>query len=247
MDHHLAWLFAAILPFRPIDPQSIEESTHESCEHPRQCAEPKREVNGIKVFVEPRAGSTYQLGIDPSTGAEDPCHMVMVDTVSGEEVANFHGFVPVAAQVEAAHRMCVMYSLTNDVLAIPEVNGVGQAFIESFKKVWNNIYVREVYSKRDKKKTDKLGFYSTFANKAGLIEHMKELLTFSFPKIKDRETLREFRMFVYTDEAKKFGASCPHPYHDDRVMATLFAFVDVTPRAFTVAEEEELVIYGDNW
>lgn len=227
------------------DPTNVQEGRVFPDDHinASYVREPIREVHGIRIFEEPR-NAKYHLGIDPSTGAEDPCAMVMVDTVTGREVACFTGHVNVQAQVEAAHRMCVMYSQGQDVLAIPEVNGVGQAFIESFKKFWNNIYVREVYSKRDRKKTDKLGFYSTYANKTQLIEHFKELQGYGFPKISNRATIQQLQMFVYTDEAKKYGASCPPPYHDDLVMATLFAFMDVSPRSAPVSEDEEFVLYG---
>jgi len=229
------------------DPTNVQEGRVFPDDHltDRWCREPIRTMEGIKIFEEPRSGAIYQLGIDPAAGGDDPAHMTMIDKVTGREVANFHGKVPVTAQIEAAQRMCIIYSITQDVLAIPEVNGVGQAFIEGFKKVWNNIYVREIYSKRDKKTTDKLGWYSSHANKTQIIESMKELLTYGFPKISDRETLREFQMFVYTNEAKTHGASCPHPYHDDRVMSTLFAYIDVTPRAVIETEEEEFCLYPD--
>ena len=231
------------------DPTNVQEGRVFPDDHLNESwiKEPLRQIAGINIFEEPKSSGVYQIGIDPSTGAEDPCHMVMIDKMTGKEVANFNGFVPVQAQIEAAHRMCVMYSLSTDVLAIPEVNGVGQAFIEGFKKVWNNIYVREIYSKREKKTTDKLGWYSSFANKTQIIESFKELLQFSFPKIADRKTMNEFKMFIYTDSAKKNGASCPAPYHDDRVMATLFAFIDVHPKTSTYEEEEDLVLYGNGW
>jgi len=229
------------------DPTNVQEGRVFPDDHltDRWCREPIRTMSGIKIFEEPRHGAVYQLGIDPAAGGDDPCHMTMIDKTTGREVANFHGNVPVTAQIEAAQKLCIIFSTSQEVLAIPEVNGVGQAFIEGFKKVWNNIYVREIYSKRDKKTTDKLGWYSSFSNKTQIIEHMKELLTYSFPKFSDRETLREFQMFVYTNDAKTHGASCPSPYHDDRVMATLFAYIDVTPKASTETDDEEFNLYGN--
>jgi hypothetical protein len=207
---------------------------------------PIKELNGIRIYEEPR-NTRYQLGIDPSTGDGDPCYMCMVDVESGKQVASFHALVPVQAQIEAAHRMCVYYSLHSDVLAIPEVNGVGQAFIEGFKRFWGNIYTREVFSKRDQKRTDKLGWYTSFANKAQLISSMQKLMTYGFPKISDRDAISEFQMFVYTNEAKKYGASCPNPYHDDCVMGTMLAYLNVEPKSFTQEDEEEFCLYGDSY
>lgn len=228
------------------DPTLIEEGRVFPEDYINQswCKDPIRTINGIKIFEEPRY-TTYQLGIDPSTGDGDPCYMSMVDKETGRQVASFHGLVPVQVQIETAHRLCTMYSMTSDVLAIPEVNGVGQAFIEGFKKLWGNIYTREVYNKRDAKSTDKLGYYTTFSNKALMISNMQNLLSFGFPKISDREVINQMQMFVYTNEAKKYGASCPPPYHDDAVMGTMLSYLNLEPKSTTEELEEDFVLYGD--
>jgi hypothetical protein len=193
--------------------------------------QPIREIAGVKIFLEP-VDHEYQIGIDPSIGAEDPCAIVCVDTVTGDVVATFSGFLPTNAITLKALIIAEMYSKVRKPLIIPEATGVGQALIEDLKKQYERIYEREVFSKREKKTIDKLGFYTNYATKIQLIENMGKLFQSKWPKLRDRAILEEIRAFVWSDEAKKQGAGAPHPYHDDRVMAMMLAFYGLKPRTF---------------
>lgn len=185
--------------------------------------EPIRVVAGIKVFHEPQSHE-YQIGVDPSTGAEDPCAIVCVDKVTGEVAATFSGFVPTNVITLKTLVLTEMYSVYKKPKVIPEATGIGQAFIEDLKKHYDNIYEREVFSKREAKTIDKLGFYTNYASKIQLIENMQSLYQARWPKLRDKDIIEEKRAFIWSDEAKKQGAGAPPPYHDDRVMATMLAF-----------------------
>lgn len=188
--------------------------------------DPIRSFDGINIYHNPEQHN-YQIGVDPSIGSEDPCHIVVVDVDTGEEAANFTGYVPNNVIVQKCFQLCTMYSLKNEPMVVPEVTGVGQAFVEEFKKIYSNIYVREVFNHRENKKTQKLGFFTNYSTKVQLIEHFRELLDKKFPKIRDKKTLDEFRVFIYTDEAAQKGAGAQKGYHDDRVMAKLLAYWNV--------------------
>jgi len=189
-------------------------------------AEPIRSYDGINIYTNP-TNHDYQIGVDPSIGSEDPCHICVVDKETGEEVANFSGYVPTNVIVQKAFQLATMYSLKSEPLIIPEVTGVGQAFVEEMKKIYSNIYIREVFNHRENKKTQKLGFYTNFSTKTQLVEHMRNLLDKKFPKIRDGKTLDEVRVFIYTDEAAQKGAGAQRGYHDDRVMGKLLAYWNV--------------------
>jgi hypothetical protein len=167
--------------------------------------------------------------VDPSQGANDPCGIKVVDKDTGELVASYRAFVPTNVQVEKTVQLAMMYSLLKKPLVVPEATGVGQAFVEEIKKVYSNIYEREVFNQREKKTTKKLGFYTNFATKTQLIENMKVLFQKSFAKIRDRVTVEELKTFIYSDEAQMKGAGAQNGYHDDQVMATLLAYWDMKP------------------
>lgn len=187
-----------------------------------------REVSGIKIYHEPEKHE-YQIGIDPSTGAEDPTSIVCVDKYTGEVVATFNGFVPTHVITAKTIILTELYSKYKKPLLIPEATGIGQALVEDLKKQYENIYEREVFSKRESKKIDKLGFYTNYATKLQLIENMNKLFQSNWPKLREEAIIEEMRSFVWANEAKKQGAGAPHGFHDDRVMATMLAYWGLKP------------------
>ena len=201
-------------------------------------ASPLREVDGMVIYHSP-VMHDYQIGVDPSIGSEDPCHICVVDKETGEEVANFTGYVPMNVVVQKTFQLATMYSLKSEPLVVPEVTGVGQAFIEEFKKIWNNIYIREVFNHREQKESKKLGFYTNYSTKTQLIEHFRDLLQKKFPKVRDQKTLDEFRTFIYSDEAKNKGAGGQRGYHDDRVMGKLLAYWKVEYKYLPTRRDEK--------
>ena len=62
------------------------------------------------------------------------------------------------------------------------------------------------------------------------------------PRIYSRETVEEFKTFVYTDNAKKKGAGAQEGFHDDRIMATLLAAWDEGRVSSSVHTEKRGII-----
>jgi hypothetical protein len=193
-----------------------------------QAKPPLREVSGIKIFHEP-TNHEYQIGVDPSLGAEDPCSVICVDKFTGEVAATFSAFVPTNAITIKVLILADMYSLLKKPLVIPEATGVGQAFIEDLKRQYDNIYEREIFSKRESKTIDKLGFYTNYASKIQLIENMNKLFQARWPKLRDEGIVSELTTFVWSDSAKRLGAGAPPPFHDDRVMGMMLAYWGLKP------------------
>jgi len=189
---------------------------------------PVRVVADIKIFHEPE-NHEYQIGVDPSTGAEDPCAIVVVDKFTGEVAATYSGFVPTNVITLKTLVLTELYSKLKKPLVVPEATGVGQAFIEDLKRNYDNIYEREVFSKRESKTIDKLGFYTNYSSKIQLIDNMSKLFQANWPKLRDANLVAELNYFAWTDEAKKQGAGAPAPYHDDLVMAMMMAYWNLVP------------------
>lgn len=192
---------------------------------------PFRVLGGIKIFDEPLR-EEYQIGIDPSLGASDPCAIVCVSKKSGKVVATYSAYVPTNVIVEKAMQLALMYSLLDKPLMVPESTGVGQALIEGLRPVYDKIYIRELSGGTMEKTIQKLGFYTTFASKNLLIENMKELMQKGFPKYQDEDLVNEMNKFIYTDNASYQGAGAQFGYHDDMIMATMLAFWNV-PAVYT--------------
>jgi hypothetical protein len=184
--------------------------------------EPVRTLDGVKIFAEPEQHH-YQIGIDPSEGATDPCHIKVMCIETGEEVANYMGFVPLSVIANKAVQLALMYATVKKPLIVCESQGGGQAVIEALKKSYDNIYEREVFNHREKKYTKKLGFHTNFASKQLLIDHTTNLFQRNFLKIRDKATVEELKTFIYSNESTKKGAGAQSGYHDDAVMALMLA------------------------
>lgn len=189
---------------------------------------PIRVQNGIRIFEEAKQHE-YQIGVDPSSGVEDPCAIVCVDKENGEVVATYSDYVNNEVQVERAYEMAIMYSRERKPLVVPEANSMGVAFIEKFKKIYDRIYERETFIKRERETQNKLGFATSFASKTQLIEHMKSLFHRQFPKIRDQRIVNEMQYFIYSDEARQKGAGAQRGYHDDLIMAMMLAYWNIMP------------------
>jgi hypothetical protein len=189
---------------------------------------PIREFDGIKIYAEPKVHD-YQIGVDSSEGAVDPCSIKVVDKDTGEEVASYNEFVPVNVQIQKIMQLAMMYSLKRKPLLVIETNASGTAVIESVKKQYDNIYEREIFNYREQKYLKKLGFQTNFSSKALLIENFNALLAKKYVIIRDRITHEEMKVFVYSDEAQKKGAGAQSGYHDDNVIALMLAYFNVKP------------------
>lgn len=192
--------------------------------------EPIREREGLKIFKEFVPGHRYQMGIDPAEGMEhgDNAVIVIVDLTEQEEVASFAAKVPPDVLADKATLFATWYSDSrNPILLVPEMNSIGVALINRLKDSEDRkfrFYTREEYDKTTQKKTEKIGWRTTRQSKPLLIARFQELLRLANPKVYSKETLAEFRSFVWSDEAKKQGAGAKQGFHDDRIIATLLAF-----------------------
>jgi hypothetical protein len=190
---------------------------------------PIRTFDGIKIFEEPK-DNDYQIGVDTSEAATDPCSITVVNKDTGDIAATYSAYVPINVQGDKAIALAYMYSRKTKPLIVPEANNTsGGAFIEYIKTRYGRIYEREVFSQRDNKRTKKLGFHTNYSTKTMIIEHFSKLTQKNFPRLRDKDTLDEFNVFIYTDDSTKKGAGAQNGYHDDRVMSTLLAFWDIEP------------------
>ncbi len=200
--------------------------------------EPLKEFEGLKIYREYQPGHRYQIGIDSSEGtdttedslrktAKDSGVIVVWDHTADEEAATYSGKVPPRVLAEKAVKYAALYGNPE---MVPEMNSMGVALIDKLDDLgYGNVYRRKEFDRVLKKSLKKVGWRTTSSSKQLLISHFEELLRLRTPKIYSRETVEEFKTFVYTDNAKKKGAGAQSGFHDDRIMATLLAAFDEDP------------------
>jgi hypothetical protein len=197
-------------------------------------AEPIRMFEGANIYKEPSREHRYQMGIDCAEGVEggDNAAICIADMDSLEEVASWAGKLPPEAVAERAVVLAEMYSGEwRKCLIIPEMNAMGLAILQKLRELgWERVYQREEYDKKTGKPTMKLGWRTTTQTKPLLVSNFRHLVRNFDVLIRTKETVAEFRTFIYSDEAKQKGMGAGATFHDDRVIATMLAFWERTRR-----------------
>jgi len=188
---------------------------------------PIKKLDDIDIYRDPEPGHQYQMGIDPSEGAEDYSIIKCVDISNGEEVASYASRIQPDLLALKVDKMGEHY---NGAKAVLEINGIGLATLTKMKELnYENIFMREEYDKISKSMTQKLGWRTTHASKPLLTGHFQELLNKNSVKIHDEQTISEMKTFVYSDDARSKGMGATRGFHDDRIMAIMLAYWDLRP------------------
>lgn len=184
-----------------------------------------KKLDDIEIFAEKEAGTIYQMGIDPSEGAEDSSVIKVVNCLTGEEVAKYSSHIQPDL---LAFKVDKMGRYFNNAKAVLEINGIGLATLTKLKELnYESIYIREEFDKQAKVMTKKLGWRTTHASKPLLVGNFQELLNKKFIKLRDGQTVEEMKTFVYSPEAQKRGMGAERGFHDDSLIATMLAYWDV--------------------
>ena len=198
--------------------------------------EPKRVLEGLKIYAEPVIDEVYQIGVDPSEGiGGDASSVHVVSAASFEVAAKWKGQIEPAVLAEKVVEIAEFY---NDAKVIPEVNGIGLALISKLKEIYYNIYKRVEFDKKFKVKVEKLGFRTTQLTKPVMISGILQGMRAQRLKIYDRETIAQLRTFVRSTEANKNGMGAEIGFHDDDVISLGLAMIGlskaVTPLESTI-------------
>ena len=203
------------------------------------------EEEGFLIWQQPLRDTKYFLGVDPSEGAIDPSSISVISS-NGEKVASFNGYVPIPALVEKLNFIYSKYSQDKPPLIILECNASGSAVLESTKDL--NHYRRRAFDIQSRRETEKLGFKTSWSSKQLLISHFIELLRQEdFVKIYDKETIEEFKTFIWSGSASQSGAGAERGFHDDNVISTLLGYLEIqgnpkpTPEQFLQKKREEIM------
>lgn len=200
--------------------------------------EPKRVLEGLKIFVEPAEKEVYQIGVDPSEGiGGDPSSVSVVSAKTFELCAKWKGQIEPAPLAEKAVEIAEFY---NNAKIIPEINGIGLALISKLKEIYYNIYKRKEFDKKFKIEVERLGFRTTQSTKPVIISGMLQAMRNQKLKIYDKETIAQLRTFVRTTDSNKNGMGAEIGFQDDDVISLGLAMVGldkaITPLESTAKE-----------
>ena len=185
--------------------------------------EPVKVEENCEIYEEPKK-CNYQMGVDPSEGVVDPSSISVVSE-EGRKVAKFNGMLNI---IGLADKVKFLFYKYNRPLIIPEANASGIALIEHIKDL--RLYRRRQFEYKEKREIEKIGFKMSYASKQALISHFQDLLRNGIPKVYDRKTIEEMKVFVWSDEASQSGAGASRGFHDDDIISTMLAFWEFQPK-----------------
>lgn len=163
-----------------------------------ECLSPLRiEYNGwVKIYRESVAGRKYCFPIDPSEGSYDPSLGVVIDAQTHEEVAKYHGKIPIDEQARITFDL---YKRYNGPFIAPERNASGLTLIEKLKDMGiTNWY----YCDKQKQKP---GWWTSGGSGGGgtrpvMLQDLAENIRLRQYRIADEEEIGEFQSFIRTNK-----------------------------------------------
>ena len=189
-------------------------------EYQKQFVITGREWGDWIVYKEPIPNHRYALGADVSHGKGlDSSTCVIWDfyPIQPEVVAEYESNT-IAPDV-FSHEIKKGAELFNNCLIAPENNDRGFTTIVELKKIYNNIYKKEIEDKQIFKVTQDLGWHTNRATKPKMMFDFKTAVDDKLIKIHSRFILKEIRTYDENNLSQiKFDEEMTN--HWDRLVAT---------------------------
>jgi len=187
--------------------------------------ESARKLEEVMIYDDVIPGHTYQVGVDVSEGVgQDFSAVSCFDLDSGEQVAFWKGQMQPDLLVQ---RVVPVAKYFNDALVVPEINGIGLAFLSRLKDSYENIYKRKDFDRDSEYEKEVLGWKTTFSTKPLLVDNFIKLLREGVIKIRANDVIAEMATFVYSDDARSRGMGASEGFHDDSIIASMLSVVDL--------------------
>ncbi len=175
----------------------------------------------VKIYELPEVGNKYLIFTDPSNGSEDPHHTVVINDITGKEVAESHGMIT-ADICAGIHDSLVRFY--EDAFNSWEVNGyAGGMFTKTLADLGTPNRCPFVSPDGELKydrdgNAIKYGWYTTPQLKRGrLIPGIEKAVRLGTIQPASKDTLEEFRAYIWIDG--KVMPQAKRGWHDDRVDA----------------------------
>lgn len=176
----------------------------------------------LKIWKFPEDGKDYIIGIDVALGKSSGDYSVMqvIERVSGEQVAEWHGHIdPDLLGDEAA----LLGRFYNGAWLIPESNNMGAATVQRLRAIhYPRIYRRMTINKITNRRTVDYGWYTTAQSKPLAIAALGTVIREGAERIHSPNAIRECMTYVIGDDGRSTNAQSG--CYDDRVMSLALAY-----------------------
>lgn len=173
----------------------------------------------VDIFADPKPGRRYVAGGDPAEGVnKDSSALEVYDVVTLEQVAEFvHDGIPPKEFAHVVDKVCRMYNMA---VAAIERNNHGGTVLEELKLIYPNIYKREIFDQKTRKRTEKLGFITDSHTRDLILDDFGQLLRECNVVIHSVILRSELFTFIVNDDNKR---EAKPGHHDDTIMASAIA------------------------
>lgn len=173
----------------------------------------------VDIFVEPKKGHRYVLGGDPAEGiGGDNTVAEIFDVLSLEQVAEFvNNGIPPKEFAHLVDKVCRYYNMA---VAAIERNNHGGTVLEELKLIYPNIYKREAFDEKKRKRSMKLGFLTDSHTRDLILDDLDMLLRECNVKIHSAILRAELFTFIVNEDDKR---EAKPGTHDDTIMASAIA------------------------
>lgn len=191
---------------------------------------PLRMLDDVQMFEDMIDGHNYQGGVDISEGLGlDYSTLSVFDCHTGSQVAFWRGQIPPDL---LANKVIPVLNYFNQALVVPEVNGMGLAFLTRLKDKYDNIYHRVDFDRETETEKEMLGWKTSFSTKPLLVDNFLKLLREGKLKIRAQEIINEMQTFVYSDDAKRKGMGAQQGFFDDSVISAMLGCWRMEPSQY---------------
>ena len=175
----------------------------------------------VKIYELPEVGNKYLVFTDPSNGAEDPHHIVVINDITGKEVAESHGYITADNAAEIHDSLVRFYK---DAFNSWETNAYAGGMFSKTLADLGTPNRCPFISPDGELKYDRDGnaikygwWTSPQLKRARLIPGIEKAVRLGTIQPGSKDTIEEFRAYIWVD-----GKDMPQAkrgWHDDRVDA----------------------------
>lgn len=237
------------------DVDSLDLYRENSCELPERVGQIVQDAANIyfedgpgwwKIWEAPRPGHSYMISADSSGGhGADYSAAKLIDLVSLDQVGSFHAKVEPAVLARELWKAGYLYAgPTAPALLVPESNNHGQAVVALLAEWgYENLFEQEVYDKRTRETTRRLGYATTPTSRPFLISSLQSVIREGTVGIRDVDDITEMEGFVWVDTPTGGRYEAGDGGNDDRVMAWAIAAAVLTHSPRTEGPSDTPVIF----
>jgi hypothetical protein len=187
----------------------------------------KDPIGHLKIFEAPDSDKFYYIGVDVGAGARDGDYSVgQVFDHNYNQVAIFRDIIEPDL---LAFPIVALAKYYNDARIIPEANAMGLSTISRIIRdlQYGNVYVRKKLNTIDGSYSNEWGFYTSPKTRPTLINTLRQKLSTGELQLYDLDTIHEFLNFVFVLKKNKIRMEASPGSHDDTVLSTGLAIIDV--------------------